>query len=230
MDRISSIIRWKGHKRKRSRAQDAQLAGARASAASLRTESDSTHEKENQGSSELERAQERGNNYQRSLYNEKKRLKRAHTVNTDQARLLEESRAENQKLSTQVGQLTAEVADLDAESSSLRDSLASQKSSRSHLSKKIHTLAAKCRRIPDRLETAATKAASKAKEELTRLFSFNLKEKGAVPDSTRDMINNLVALDGVRPNKVVLGGRQEEASDSRAETCYSPLCEPAERR
>ncbi|KAJ7814473.1 hypothetical protein B0H13DRAFT_1664774 [Mycena leptocephala] len=44
---------------------------------------------------------------------------------------------------------------------------------------------------------------AKAKDEITRLFSFTLKEKGVVPDSTRDMITKLVALDGIRPNKVV---------------------------
>ncbi|KAJ7776084.1 hypothetical protein B0H14DRAFT_3508317 [Mycena olivaceomarginata] len=59
------------------------------------------------------------------------------------------------------------------------------------------------RRIPSRINTAATKATNKARGEISQLFSFSLKEKGVVPDSTRDMINDLVALDGVRPNKVV---------------------------
>ncbi|KAJ7660878.1 hypothetical protein DFH06DRAFT_1326132 [Mycena polygramma] len=58
-------------------------------------------------------------------------------------------------------------------------------------------------RIPDRISTAAKKATSKAQDEISKLFSFSLKENGVVPDSTRDMINDLVALDGVRPNKVV---------------------------
>ena len=35
------------------------------------------------------------------------------------------------------------------------------------------------------------------------MFSFKLKEKGVIPDSTRDMINDLVALDGVCLNKVI---------------------------
>ncbi|KAJ7015912.1 hypothetical protein C8F04DRAFT_1204510 [Mycena alexandri] len=56
---------------------------------------------------------------------------------------------------------------------------------------------------PHRIHNASTKAKSKAQDEISRLFSFTLKEKGVVPDETRDMINDLVALDGVRPNKVI---------------------------
>ncbi|KAJ7197444.1 hypothetical protein GGX14DRAFT_374928 [Mycena pura] len=92
---------------------------------------------------------------------------------------------------------------LKAEGSSLRADIESQISARQALSKKLHVVNQKVRRIPDRLETAATKASAKAKDEITHLFSFTLKEKGVVPDSTRDMIADLVALDGVRPSKVV---------------------------
>ncbi|KAJ6528244.1 hypothetical protein DFH09DRAFT_1327825 [Mycena vulgaris] len=67
----------------------------------------------------------------------------------------------------------------------------------------MHALNEKVRRIPGRVDFAINKATTKAKDELSRLFSFTLKEKGVIPDSTRDMINDLVALDGVRPNKVV---------------------------
>ncbi|KAK7007245.1 hypothetical protein R3P38DRAFT_2554211, partial [Favolaschia claudopus] len=90
---------------------------------------------------------------------------------------------------------------LEAESSSLRAEVASQKSARSVASQKMHAMAQKIRRIPSRIDTAVEKAATR--EEITRLFSFTLKEDGVIPDSARDMINNLVALDGVRPNKVV---------------------------
>jgi hypothetical protein len=64
-------------------------------------------------------------------------------------------------------------------------------------------MAEKIRRIPGRIDTATTKAAAKAQKELSQLFSFTLKEKGVVPDTTRDTINDLVALDGVRQNKVI---------------------------
>ncbi|KAJ6556774.1 hypothetical protein DFH09DRAFT_1317716 [Mycena vulgaris] len=40
-------------------------------------------------------------------------------------------------------------------------------------------------------------AKAKAREELSELFSFTLKEKGVVPDSTRDLINDLIAFDGL---------------------------------
>ncbi|KAJ6578287.1 hypothetical protein B0H19DRAFT_1230087 [Mycena capillaripes] len=43
----------------------------------------------------------------------------------------------------------------------------------------------------------------KAKEHGDNYQNQALKEKGVVPDSTRDTINDLVALDGVRPNKVI---------------------------
>lgn len=76
-------------------------------------------------------------------------------------------------------------------------------SARTETSKKMHTLTEKLRRVPGRIDTAVTKATTRAREELSQLFSFALKEKGVIPDSTRDLINDLVALDGVRPNKVV---------------------------
>jgi hypothetical protein len=98
--------------------------------------------------------------------------------------------------------LTAEVEGLRAETSSLRGTVGSYKSARQS-SKKIHALADKIRRVPGRIDTAVTKATDKAREEISRLFSFTLKDKALVPDSTRDLINDLVALDGVRPNKVV---------------------------
>jgi regulator of replication initiation timing len=197
MGRDDPSIRWTGGKRRRSQAQKEQLLTARvnASTASLRTQSDAST-KENRFSSGFEQAKERANGYQRSLYNERKKLKRSHVANT-------ETRAENGHLRAEVGHLTAEVASLRAESSSLRASLSSQKSARSQLSQKLHRLTEKCRRIPDRLDTVFNKATAKAKDEITELFSFTMKEKGVVPDSTRDMINDLVALDGVRPNKVI---------------------------
>ncbi|KAJ7932312.1 hypothetical protein B0H13DRAFT_1857143 [Mycena leptocephala] len=48
---------------------------------------------------------------------------------------------------------------------------------------------------------ATTKAKTKAQEELSRLFSFTLKEKWVIPDSMRDMINDLVTLKNLQ-NKV----------------------------
>lgn len=99
--------------------------------------------------------------------------------------------------------MAAGLAGIQAESSRLEAEVVSQKSARSIASRKMHALTEKVRRILARLETAATKAKAQAKDELSRLFSFTLKEKGVIPDSTRDMINDLVALDGVRPNKVI---------------------------
>jgi chromosome segregation ATPase len=204
MGRDDPALRFRGHKRRRSQAQTehmSQLNSARSSMASLHTQPGA--DKENRVSSDVGKAQERANAYQRSYYNATKKVKRAHTANADQAAVLAETRVKNGHLRAKVEQLGAEVTDLEAESSSLRASLSSQKSARKEIQKKFHALSEKCRRIPDRLETAFNKATVQAKDELTRLFSFSLKEKGVVPDSTRDMINDLVALDGVRPAKVI---------------------------
>ncbi|KAJ7474992.1 hypothetical protein FB451DRAFT_1034862 [Mycena latifolia] len=203
MGRDIKAFRYAGPgKRKRSEAQLEQLLAARASTSSLPTPSDAGN-KENGTRPELRKEKERGDGYQRSLYNERKKLKRSHQANTDQSHVLANTRQENGQLRAEVDHLTAEVTDLEAESSRLRGELAAQKSARSDSSKKFHTLAEKIRRFPSRLDTAANKATKTAKEELANLFSFTLKEKGVIPDSTRDMINDLVALDGVRPNKVV---------------------------
>ena len=202
MGRESKSIRFHTGKRKRSEAQKEQLLMARSSTASLPTQADDGS-KENRTISDLQKAKERTDGYQRSLYNERKKLKRAHTANTDQSAVLAETLAENETLRVEVGILEAEIAELQAESSSLRASIDSQKSARSSASKRMHSLAEKHRRVPKRIDTAVNKATAKAQDELTQLFSFTLKEKGIVPDSTRDMINELVALDGVRPNKVV---------------------------
>lgn len=110
---------------------------------------------------------------------------------------------ENGQLFAEVEELTMRVDTLQAETSSLRASLGSYKSARGEASKKLHVLTERLRRVPGRIDTAVTKATTKAREELSNIFSFTLKEKGVVPDATRDMINDLVALDGVRPNKVV---------------------------
>ncbi|KAJ6556727.1 hypothetical protein DFH09DRAFT_1084438 [Mycena vulgaris] len=77
------------------------------------------------------------------------------------------------------------------------------KSARSEASKQLHVLAERLRRVPGRIDTAVTKAKAKAREELSQLFWFTLKKKGVVPDSTRDLINDLVALDGVRRTKLL---------------------------
>ncbi|KAJ7482106.1 hypothetical protein B0H11DRAFT_1724107 [Mycena galericulata] len=148
-------------------------------------------------------AKERGDSYQKKLYNGLKKLKRSHRANADQAAVLAETRLENGQLRAEVTQLTSEVADLQAESSILRAEVESQKSARSQTSKKLHAQAERIRRFPSRVNTAVSKATAKAQEEISQLFSFTLKEQGVVPDSTRDMINDLVALDGVRPNKVI---------------------------
>jgi hypothetical protein len=141
--------------------------------------------------------------YQKKVYGVQKKLKRSHKVNADQSALLADVRMENGELRTEVDHLTAEVAELVAETSVLRADVESQKCARSASSRKLQVLTKQVRRIPSHIDTAVTKAKAKAQDEISRLFSFTLKEKGVVPDATRDMINELVALDGVRPSKVV---------------------------
>ncbi|KAJ7429992.1 hypothetical protein FB451DRAFT_1158984 [Mycena latifolia] len=93
--------------------------------------------------------------------------------------------------------------EMEAESSSLRAEVESQKSLRRKMSTKMHALHETIRRIPSRIETAARKATSQAADDLSHAPYLNLKEKGVIPDDTRDIINDLVANDGVRPHRVV---------------------------
>ncbi|KAJ7155610.1 hypothetical protein C8R46DRAFT_910335, partial [Mycena filopes] len=67
----------------------------------------------------------------------------------------------------------------------------------------MHAYQEKIRRIPDRIEKAAKKATSRAADDSSHTPFLNLKEKGVIPDETRDIINDLVAIDGVRPHRVV---------------------------
>ncbi|KAJ7023037.1 hypothetical protein C8F04DRAFT_1271864 [Mycena alexandri] len=200
MGPVPRALQFKGGRKRRSKAQKQQTTALTASSASIVSSDDS---KENDSGEHLQTAKRRGDHYQKELYATRKKLKRSHTTNANQAAVLAETRQENNHLNVQVHQLEAEVVELAAESSSLHSEVQSQKSARQVLSKKLNVVGQKVRRIPDRLETVATKATKKARDEFTQLFSFSLKEKGVVPDQTRDMINDLVALDGVRPNKVI---------------------------
>ncbi|KAJ7337380.1 hypothetical protein DFH08DRAFT_812736 [Mycena albidolilacea] len=125
MGRDDPALRFRGHKRRRSQAQTehmSQLNSARSSMTSLHTQPGA--DKENRVSSDVGKAQERANAYQRSYYNTTKKLKRVHTANADQAAVLAETRVKNGHLRSKVEQLGTEVTDLEAESSihkNLRD-------------------------------------------------------------------------------------------------------------
>ncbi|KAJ6517945.1 hypothetical protein C8R47DRAFT_960123 [Mycena vitilis] len=67
----------------------------------------------------------------------------------------------------------------------------------------MRVLQEKIRRIPTRLATAAKKAEVRAADDLSHTPFLNLKENGVIPDATRDIINDLVAIDGVRPHRVI---------------------------
>ncbi|KAJ7897728.1 hypothetical protein B0H13DRAFT_1884566 [Mycena leptocephala] len=185
MGREIKAFRFAKHKRKRSEAQQAQLQDARAGTlTSSLIASDA--DKENVPTSDLRRA-----------------LKLAHTAIDNQTALMAEMRAENGDLYTEVADLGAQVMELEAESSSLRNEVGSLKSIRSEMSKKLHAVKEKVRRFPTRLANNAKKAESRAADDLSHTPFLNLKEKGVIPDDTRDLINDLVALDGVRPHRVM---------------------------
>lgn len=202
MGRELKSIRWGGTKRKRSDDQKAQLLAARAGA-STSSLTPSHAVKENVPVSELQQAKERGDNYQRQLYNGRKKLKSTHKVIDTQTALLSQMHAETGDLRAEVAGLGEQVMELKAESSSLRAEVGSLKSMRSQMSKKMHTLQEKIRRIPSRLEKAISKTKLRAADDLSHAPYLNLKENGVIPDDTRDMINDLVALDGVRPHRVI---------------------------
>ncbi|KAJ6552479.1 hypothetical protein DFH09DRAFT_1085966 [Mycena vulgaris] len=80
----------------------------------------SSASRENDTAEQLQKLKRRGDNYQREVYNGRKKLKRLHAAATDQFSSLARSRVENGQLRAESGQLMAEVAGLRAESSSLR--------------------------------------------------------------------------------------------------------------
>ncbi|KAJ6541247.1 hypothetical protein DFH09DRAFT_1089529 [Mycena vulgaris] len=67
--------------------------------------------KENNTAEQLRNLKRGGDNYQREVYNGRKKLKRSQAATTDRSSSLVESRVENGQLRTEVGQLTVEVAD-----------------------------------------------------------------------------------------------------------------------
>ncbi|KAJ7882889.1 hypothetical protein B0H13DRAFT_2344418 [Mycena leptocephala] len=96
--------------------------------------------KENAHISELQKAKARGDGYQKSLSNERKKLKLSKKTITDQSAHLAEANADIGGLCAQVVDLGAQVHELSTEASSLRAELSSQKSIRSNLSRTIHAL------------------------------------------------------------------------------------------
>ncbi|KAJ7460383.1 hypothetical protein B0H11DRAFT_1923984 [Mycena galericulata] len=143
MVREDGSIRFHGVKRKRSKGQRDQLLAARTSQSSLpmpSEASDAGKENAQVDHDALKIAKERGDSYQKKLYNGLKRLKRSHKANADQAAVLAETRLENGQLRAEVTQLTSDVADLQAELSILRAEVQSQKSARSQASKKLHVV------------------------------------------------------------------------------------------
>ncbi|KAJ7654848.1 hypothetical protein B0H17DRAFT_1146643, partial [Mycena rosella] len=76
--------------------------------------------KKNELVSRLEKEKRCGDNYQREVYNSRKKQKRSHQVIANQSALLAEAQLENGQLRAEVSQLTAEVTGLEAESSTLR--------------------------------------------------------------------------------------------------------------
>ncbi|KAJ7621714.1 hypothetical protein DFH06DRAFT_1143459 [Mycena polygramma] len=152
---MASSYRYKGTKKKRTAAQKQHTAGLGTSAA---IDAPSDADKENDTEEALCKAKRRGDEYQKDVYSERKRLKCSHIAAAKQSALLTEVQLENERLRAEADTLTAEPA---------------------------------------------KKAMNKAQDEISKMFSFSLKENGVVPDSTWDMINDLVALDGVRLNKVV---------------------------
>ncbi|KAJ7508241.1 hypothetical protein B0H11DRAFT_2271108 [Mycena galericulata] len=126
--------------------------------------------KDNDTAEQFQRVKRRGEDYQKELCGTRKKLKRSHNANLNQAAVLVETQLENGQLRDEVDQLTAEVTGLEAESSMLRAEVDSQKSARSAASHKLYAMSEKIRQIPDRLNTVATKAKASAQDELSSYF------------------------------------------------------------
>lgn len=88
-------MRYRGTKRKRSQAQKQHTAALASGSGSTASLAPSDDDKENETVSQLRKAKERGNHFQKEMYNVRKKLKRSHHTNADQAALLAETRLEN---------------------------------------------------------------------------------------------------------------------------------------
>ncbi|KAJ7281327.1 hypothetical protein C8J57DRAFT_1500033 [Mycena rebaudengoi] len=127
--------RYSGSKRKRTPAQKQHTAALASGSASTPSLTPSDAGKENELGSQLSKEKLRGDNYQREVYNGRKKLKRSHQAHADQATLLAETRHENGQLRATVGHLAAQVTSLAAESAVLRNEL--HRKVRVHLEKII---------------------------------------------------------------------------------------------
>ncbi|KAJ7913110.1 hypothetical protein B0H13DRAFT_1874176 [Mycena leptocephala] len=108
---------FKTTRKRRSKAQKQHTAALTTSTASIASADDG---KENDTGEELQTAKRRGDNYQKELYGTRKKLKRSHTANANQAAVLAETQLENGRLHAQVNHLEDEIMGLEKESSSLR--------------------------------------------------------------------------------------------------------------
>ncbi len=146
---------------------------------------------------ELSQARKRAENYQRRLYGSQKKLKRS------QKRI--EMQAEDlSRKGAHIGELEEEIAHLAKESEVMMSKIAHQAEERAEDKKQLHNLKAKIKQVPNRIANAITTTTSNIlAESTTDGPSLQLKNKSVIPDDTCELINDLIAEDGVNPERVL---------------------------
>ncbi len=138
---------------------------------------------------ELSQARKHAENYQRRLYGLQKKLK------CSQKRV--ETQAEDLgKKATYIGDLEDEIAHLMKESEVMMSKMTLQAEERVEDRKQLHNLKAKIKWVLNHIANA-TKTA------IVDCPSLQLKNNGIIPDDTCSLINDLIAEDGVNPERVL---------------------------
>ncbi|SJL02694.1 uncharacterized protein ARMOST_06028 [Armillaria ostoyae] len=197
MGRHSNVFRYSGATKRRSAQQKFQF--GKINAAHHTCDETSAHVvgpmlsgQENLGPldlTELSQARKRAENYQQRLYGLQKKLKRS------QKRV--ETQAEDLgKKATYIGDLEDEIAHLMKESEVMMSKMTLQAEGRVEDRKQLHSLKAKIKRVPNHIVNAM-------KTTIVDGPSLQLKNNGIIPDDTCSLINDLIAEDGVNPERVL---------------------------
>ncbi|KAI5833286.1 hypothetical protein K523DRAFT_413413 [Schizophyllum commune Tattone D] len=154
-------------------------------------------------STALAEAVEGRNKYQKKYYNSQRALKRSRTkVNGLEDELDETKR----RLSLVTQEKDAEVQQLESKTFSLEEGLAQSKENNAGYQKEIHTLKARSGRVAGRIETAEKRALALFGEQVREANGdepFKLKVKGVIPDATRNVLSDLIALHGVPATRAI---------------------------
>ncbi|THU91296.1 hypothetical protein K435DRAFT_801385 [Dendrothele bispora CBS 962.96] len=161
--------------------------------------SDGLSDKENENAVlrvELEEEKRQKKGYQQSLYNANKRIKNWHNKAMEQQK-------EVKKRDRMLELKEIEMRKLREQKTGVEERNAVLREEKRRLQKQADALKAKIRRIPTRIKNALEKTMRLFGEKEKKGKTVHLKEKGVVPNSIRNMLAELVALDNVPARRCV---------------------------